>query len=1472
MKISFVLVLVVVLIFSAVTIAQSDRLPYQDAELPVEERVADLLSRMTDEEKFGQMTLIEKNSIAPDAVTAYFIGGVLSGGGGYPAGDNTLGGWTAMVHAYQDAALNTRLAIPVIYGVDAIHGHSNLSGAVIFPHNIGLGAARNAELVEAIGRVTASEMIATGIYWNYAPILAVPQDIRWGRTYEAYSEDTELVTELSVALLRGLQGERLDDPLTVLGTPKHFVGDGGTAFGTSPIGGAYLDRGVTDIDEATLRAVHLAPYVAAIENGARSIMISYSSWGASRMHGQSYLIRDVLIDELGFEGFIVSDWGGVDDVAPQYYDAVVQAINAGIDMNMVPYDYVRFINTLQQAVANGDISMARIDEAVANILRVKFEMGLFERSYGDPDLHDMVGSDEHRALAREAVSQSLVLLKNANDALPLDATATQTVLVAGSGADSLGMQSGGWSIEWQGFADNSATEGTTLLEALQTGFGANTTLSYDRLGRFEVERADVGIVVVGEAPYAEFEGDDPDLMLHRRDRDLISAMREKVDQLIVVQYSGRPLIIDAALNMADAWVAAWLPGTEGAGITDVLFGERDFVGKLSFTWPRTIEQLPFDFANMPADGCEAPLFPYGYGLSYASLGDVDGWLARAVECAPELQQTPTVSEPVVSLPMPDGPSLVAPEDVLAHVPGEVAYIPYPVAIEVDGNLNDWNGIPYDVVTKGTMTSTDPAENGWVQFALAADAENMYLYMVMPDATIVTGEHGQDFWNEDSLEFYFNLTDELYRGDYTEGVFQVNINPGNIGNTDPNKLVFTGVNSSQAQFSGFVFRTADGWGFEVAIPIPDGFGLEHGRPIGFQAHANGSAGGDRNVKLIWSNADTGDTSWQTPSVFGVAMFYELGNTEVPSVPARDGAMETTTAVVSAPQNVSVNQVGYLPGMPHIGMLANAGNFGTSWALVDAETGEYVYADFAGRPVTDAASGDTLHVVDFSAFNVPGTYRLLIFDRLSPPFTIGADIYAQLPVDALRYFYLSRSGIELLPEYAGDAHARSAGHLSDDEITCYRGTDADGVAWGGCDYTLDVSGGWYDAGDYGKYVVNGGISLWTLLNLYERLPGAFPDGISNIPESGNGIADLLDEARWQMEWMLSMQVPSGNPQAGMAHHKLHDLEWEAVPSMPPTGFDNNNDFSGDNGRYVFPPTTAATYNLAATAAQCARVWREIDAELASRCLDVAVTAFAAGQENPTARLGNTPGSGGGNYGDEVISDELFWAAAELFITTGEGQYLEAMRRTPHLAVFGGLGKDSAMYWGDTAALGALSLVLHSVDIPEITELRAQIVSTADAYLGTIASQGYRVPITAYPWGSNSAVLNNAIIMAYAYDITDDARYLHGVSESMDYLLGRNALAFSFVSGYGENAMTNPHHRFWGNEPDRDYPAPPPGVVAGGPNAAPSDPTALEEIAEGVGPARRYVDARGSWSTNEVTINWNAPLVWVSTYLHHAAQSMD
>ena len=620
-----------------VVAAQPSEPAYLDRSLAVEVRVADLLAHMTLEEKVGQLTLIERGSIGPAEVQRYGIGAVLSGGGGYPPGDNTVEGWAAMVRGYQDAALATRLGIPLLYGVDAVHGHANLAGAVVFPHNVGLGAADDPALVEAIARVTALEMLATGIHWNYAPVLAVPRDIRWGRTYEGYGEDPALVARLALAALRGYQGDDLTAPDTVLATPKHFVGDGGTAFGTSPLRDGLLDRGDTVVDEATLRRVHLDPYRDVIAAGARSVMVSFSSWQGTPLHGHAYLLRDVLRDELGFEGFVVSDWAGVDDVDPDYGRAVAAALNAGVDMNMVPYDFHRFITATLRAVERGDVGVERLDEAVANVLRVKFELGLFERPHGDDTLQALVGSDEHRALAREAVARTLVLLKNERATLPLDPTAFGTVLVAGSAADSIGMQSGGWTIEWQG-SRASLTPGTTILDAIRAAVGPDVTVLHDARGRFE-PRDDaapsggvLGIAVVGEPPYAEWFGDDATLELPLADALAVERLRQQVDALAVVLISGRPLVIEWELQAADAFVAAWLPGSEGDGVADVLFGLRDATGTLPFTWPRRVDQLPFDLDQAPTGGCDAPLFPRGYGLRYGADGD-DPWLALAAECA-----------------------------------------------------------------------------------------------------------------------------------------------------------------------------------------------------------------------------------------------------------------------------------------------------------------------------------------------------------------------------------------------------------------------------------------------------------------------------------------------------------------------------------------------------------------------------------------------------------------------------------------------------------------------------------------------------------------------------------------------------------------------------------------------------------------------------------------------------------------------
>lgn len=582
-----------------------------DPSLPIDARVAELMAHMTLAEKIAQMTLVEKNSIAPSDLGGLGVGGLLSGGGGAPS-DNTPEGWAAMVRDFQERTLTSRLGIPLLYGIDAVHGHNNVPGAVLFPHNIGLGAANDPDLMERIGAITAREVLATNIHWNYAPAVSVPLDIRWGRTYEGYSQDTAIVTELATAYLRGMQGSDLSAPTTILGTPKHYVGDGGTAWGSSTTQGYWIDQGVTEVDEATLRAIHLPPYLDLIEAGAQSIMASYSSWGGMKMHAQRYLLTDVLKDELGFEGFVVSDWEAIDQISDDYYEAVVTSINAGIDMNMVPRAYRTFIDELTTAVEAGDVPIERIDDAVRRILTVKFSLGLFEQPFGDESLLAEVGSEEHRAVAREAVAKSLVLLEDDGGLLPLSPDVDR-IWVGGGAADDLGIQLGGWSISWQG-GMGARTEGTTILGAIEGAVSPGTVVTYDRSGRFEgieEDEAPLCVAVVGEFPYAEGAGDDgtPELLVS--DVALLASMGEACADLVVVILSGRPLIIDGLDPTWDALVAAWLPGTEGDGVADVLFGSVPFTGTLSFEWPRSIDQVPFD----PTAPSDDPRYPLGHGIT-----------------------------------------------------------------------------------------------------------------------------------------------------------------------------------------------------------------------------------------------------------------------------------------------------------------------------------------------------------------------------------------------------------------------------------------------------------------------------------------------------------------------------------------------------------------------------------------------------------------------------------------------------------------------------------------------------------------------------------------------------------------------------------------------------------------------------------------------------------------------------------------
>ena len=592
--------------------ATSDR-PWMDATRSVDERVAALLGQMTLDEKIGQMTQIEKNAIDPGTAAAFNLGSILSGGGGSP-NPNTPQAWYDMVNAYQGAALRTRLGVPIIYGVDGVHGHNNVVGATIFPQNVGMGATNDPMLVQQACTVTALEMNATGIRWDFGPVVAVPQDIRWGRTFEGYGETTDRVSTLGAACVKGLQGSGLSADNTAAATAKHFIGDGGTAFGTStatgPTGPYLLDQGVDQMDEATLLSLFLEPYKAAVAGGARIVMTSYSSTTAGKVHGDHHLVTDILKGQLGFTGLVVSDWGGVDQVVPGDYAASLsQSINAGIDMVMVPTDYVRFVTTMKSQVQSGAIKQDRIDDAVSRILRVKFEMGLFEKPMPAAGRESDVGSDADRAIARTAVAESAVLLKTSPDVLPIAATGTK-VLLAGQGADEIGIQSGGWTISWQGGAGQT-TSGTTLQGALKAKLG--DSLTFDRGAAFPAgTKADIGIVVVAERPYAEGVGDSATLALPDEDMALVAKMRPLVKKLIVVVMSGRPMILGDVAS-ADAIVEAWLPGTEVAGLADVLFGDKPFVGTTPYTWPKT----PADAPRVGKAACDGAVYPVGYGLDAA---------------------------------------------------------------------------------------------------------------------------------------------------------------------------------------------------------------------------------------------------------------------------------------------------------------------------------------------------------------------------------------------------------------------------------------------------------------------------------------------------------------------------------------------------------------------------------------------------------------------------------------------------------------------------------------------------------------------------------------------------------------------------------------------------------------------------------------------------------------------------------------
>ena len=567
-----------------------------------------LLAQMTLDEKIGQMVQVDMAALQDKTdIQKYFLGSMLSGGNSDPA-DNRPQTWLQAVDDYQSYALKTRLKIPLLYGIDAVHGHNNIDGAVIFPHDIGIGAAHDPGLAEEAAHVTAEEVAGTGIHWAFGPCVAVAQDIRWGRTYESFSDDPALVSTLGTAELRGLQTP-LANGFTVLACPKHFLADGGTQNG--------IDEGNTICDEATLRQRFLPPYRAAVDAGAKSIMVSFSSWNGKKMHGNKYLLTDVLKGELGFKGFLVSDWAAIDQISPDYKYDVETAVNAGLDIAMIPYgpgqghNYVEFISDLKELVAAGRVPQSRIDDAVRRILRAKIEIGLFEHPYADPKLLSEIGSPQHRAIARRCVSESLVLLKNNGQALPL-ARNLPSLAVVGAAADDLGIQCGGWTISWQGGSGTVTHGGTTLLAAIRQAVSPATQVTFSPDGS-NIAGAQAVVVVVGEMPYAEMKGDRTDLSLDAADAALVDKAKALGVPVVTVLYSGRPLVLGKTLDESDAFVAAWLPGTEGEGVADVLFGEARPTGKLPRPWPHNNSELSSAaFSSSDAQ----PLFSSGFGLSY----------------------------------------------------------------------------------------------------------------------------------------------------------------------------------------------------------------------------------------------------------------------------------------------------------------------------------------------------------------------------------------------------------------------------------------------------------------------------------------------------------------------------------------------------------------------------------------------------------------------------------------------------------------------------------------------------------------------------------------------------------------------------------------------------------------------------------------------------------------------------------------
>ena len=576
------------------------------SEAEISKKVSELIDSMTLDEKVGQMTQIDQRFL--DTITdlsTYSIGSLLSGGGSHPE-VNEPQAWLDMYNKYQEETLKNRLGIPLIYGIDAVHGHNNVYGATIFPQNIGLGATNNPELVYKISEATSLEVAATGIDWTFSPCLSSPEDYRWGRTYEGFSSDPVLVEKLGKAAVEGYQNALTNSGKKVVACAKHFIGDGNTEFGTGMNG--LVDRGNTVLTTDELKEKLLPKYQAAIDANVQTIMASYNSWNGVKCHASKELLTDILKVEMGFEGFVISDWQGIDEIPGNYKSDIITSINAGIDMVMVSgqgQPYKKFMRLLKENVEEGSISMERIDDAVSRILKVKLRNGLFTNPIVQNDNLQVIGSDDHRNIAKQAVRESVVVLKNEN-LIPISKE-SKSIVVAGRGADNLGMQCGGWTINWQG-GQGDITIGTTILDGIKESVSAETKVIHSKDGEdLGNVSGDLAIVVIGEDPYTEFFGDKDNLDLLEEDIQTINNLKDKGYKVLVLLISGRPMNIANHLDNWDGFAAIWLPGTEGNGVSDILFGDFQSTGKLSYPWPLNAE----DGANTPENDL---LYNIGFGL------------------------------------------------------------------------------------------------------------------------------------------------------------------------------------------------------------------------------------------------------------------------------------------------------------------------------------------------------------------------------------------------------------------------------------------------------------------------------------------------------------------------------------------------------------------------------------------------------------------------------------------------------------------------------------------------------------------------------------------------------------------------------------------------------------------------------------------------------------------------------------------